>query len=70
MLIRRKIVKDKDKNNTIAIYDNLDLQKSFVETNCRRYPTDSSTMNYEKMIILNKIKIQNYFSENTSKNQS
>ena len=36
-----------NKNNNIAIFDNLDLRKSFVEINGQRYPRDSSTMNYE-----------------------
>ena len=36
------------KNNNIAIIDNLDLRKIFVEIDGQRYPRDSSLMNYEE----------------------
>ena len=37
-----------DKNIKIAIFDNLELQKCFVEIDGQRYPRDSSIKNYEK----------------------
>ena len=36
-----------NRNNNIAVFDKLDLQKSFVEKDGQRYPRDSSFMNYE-----------------------
>ena len=51
-LIRSHQTKDRNetpnKNNIIAIFHNLDLQKSFVEIDGKRYPKDSSTMNYKE----------------------
>ena len=32
----------------VAIFDNLDLRKSYVEIDGQRYPRDSSLMNYEQ----------------------
>ena len=32
----------------VAIFDNLDLRKSYIETDGQRYPRDSSLMNYEQ----------------------
>ena len=32
----------------VAIFDNLDLQKIYIEIDGQRYPRDSSLMNYEK----------------------
>ena len=36
-----------DKNNNIAIFDNLDLRKYYVEIDGQRYPRASFLMNYE-----------------------
>ena len=36
------------KNINIAIFDNLDLRKYYVEIDGQRYPRDSSLMNYEE----------------------
>ena len=35
-------------NSNIAIFDKLDLRKTFVEIDGQRYPRDSSTMSYEE----------------------
>ena len=40
-------------NINIAIFDNLDLRKYYVEIDGQRYPRDSSLMIYEKTVILN-----------------
>ena len=37
-----------NKNNQIAIFDNLNLQKFYVETDSVRYPRDSVLVNYEQ----------------------
>ena len=37
-----------NKNNKIAIFDNLHLRISFVEIDGQRYPRDSSLMKYEE----------------------
>ena len=37
-----------NKNNNIAIFDNLDLGKNYVQIDSRRYPTDSVLINYEE----------------------
>ena len=37
-----------NKNNNIAIFDNLNLQKYYVEINSVRYPRDSVLVNYEQ----------------------
>ena len=43
--LRRTIL---DKKTIIAIFDNLDLRKYFVETDGQRYPRDSVLINYEE----------------------
>ena len=37
-----------DKNNNIAIFDNIDLRKHYVEIVSLRYPRDNVLMNYEQ----------------------
>ena len=37
-----------NKNNNIAIFDNLNLQKNYVEIDSVRYPRDSVLVNYEQ----------------------
>ena len=37
-----------NKNNKIAVFDNLDLRKSYVKIEGQRYPRDSSTMKNEE----------------------
>ena len=37
-----------DKKSSIAIFDNLDLRKYFVEIDGQRYPRDSALINYEE----------------------
>ena len=49
-----------NKNNNIAIFDNLNLQKNYVEIDSVRYPRNSSlerNLFMNKMILLNNIKI-------------
>ena len=61
MLIRRKIELRLQKNNNIAIFDILDLRKSFVEIDGQRYPRDSLTMNYEENDFIEHYKGLNVF---------
>ena len=37
-----------DKKNNLAIFDNLDLRKNYVEVDGQRYPRDSVLINYEE----------------------
>ena len=45
-----------NKNNNIAIFDNLNLQKYYVEIDSLRYPREGVLVNYEQKILLNNIK--------------
>ena len=38
-----------DKKNNIAIFDNLDLRKYYVEIDSVRYPRDGVLVNYEEI---------------------
>ena len=67
-LIRAHQTKDRNetpnKNNNLAIFDNLDLQKSFVEIDGQRYPRDSSTMIHEDTDYIEQYKdIKLFFRE-------
>ena len=46
MLIKHE--QGQNKNNKIAIFDNLNLQKYYVEIDSVRYPRDSVLVNYEQ----------------------
>ena len=68
-LIRAHQTKDRNetpnKNNNIAKFDNLDLQKYFVETDGQRYPRDSSSMNNEEIDYIEQYKdLKLFFREN------
>ena len=41
-----------NKNNNIAIFDNLNLQKYYVEIDSVRYPRDSTLVNYEQNVYI------------------
>ena len=49
-LVRAHQMKDRidtpNKNNNIAIFDNLDLRKYYVESDGKRYPRDNVSINY------------------------
>ena len=45
-----------DKKNNIAIFDNLDLRKNYVEIDGQRHPRDNVLTIFEKKIIFNNIK--------------
>ena len=46
MLIRRKIELSLLKKNNIAIFDNIDIRKCYVEIEGQRYPRDAISINY------------------------
>ena len=50
-----------NKNNNIAIFDNLNLQKYYVEIDSVRYPRDSVLVNYEQNGDIEKYKAFNFF---------
>ena len=50
----------------VAIFDNLDLRKYYIEIDGRRYPRDSSLMNYEQNDYIEQYKDLKYFSKNIS----
>ena len=53
-----------NKNNNIAIFDNLNLQKYFVEIDSVRYPRDSVLVNYEQNDYIEQYKdIKLFFKE-------
>ena len=52
-----------NKNNNIAIFDNLNLQKYFFEIDSIRYPRDSVLRNYEQNDYIEKYKDLNLFSK-------
>ena len=53
-----------NKNNNIAIFDNLNLQKYFIEIESVRYPRDSVLVNYEQSEYIEQYKELNFFSKN------
>ena len=53
-----------NKNDIIAIFDNLNLQNYHVEIDSVRYPRESVLYIMNKMIIFNNIKILKYFLSN------
>ena len=50
-----------NKNNNIAIFDNLDLQKYYVEIDSVRYPQDSVLINYEQNDYIEQYKDLKFF---------
>ena len=54
-----------NKNNNIAIFDNLNLQTYYVEIDSVRYPRDSLLVNYEEKDYIEQYKDLKFFSKNT-----
>ena len=50
-----------NENTNIAIFDNLDLRKSYVDIDGQRYPRDISTMSYEETDYIEQYKDLNIF---------
>ena len=50
-----------NKNNNIAIFDNLNLQKYYVEIDSVKYPRDSVLVNYEQIEYLEQEKDLKFF---------
>ena len=61
-------IDEPNKNNHIAIFDNLDLRKYSVEIDGLRYPRDSLLINYEENDDIEQYKNLYFFSEITSEN--
>ena len=57
------------KKNNIALFDNLDLRKHFVEIDGQRYPRDSSLMNYEENDYIYQYKYLKILLKDISENQ-
>ena len=53
-----------NKNNNVAIFDNLNLQKYYVEIDGLQYPGDSVTLYYEQNDYIEQKKDLNFFSKN------
>ena len=54
-----------DKKINIAIFDNLDLRKNYVEIDGQRYPRDSVLVNYEEKDYIQQYKALNFSFTNT-----
>ena len=54
-----------NKNINVAVFDNLNLQKFYVEIDSVRYPRDSDLVNYEQNDYIEQYKDKNYFSKFT-----
>ena len=51
-------------NKNVAIFDNLDLRKYYIEIDGQRYPRDSSLMNYEQSDYIEQYKdLKLFFKE-------
>ena len=50
-----------NKNNNFAIFDNLNLQKNYVETDGQRYPRDNVLVNFEQNDYIEQYKDLNLF---------
>ena len=57
-----------NKNNNIAIFDNVNLQKYYIEIDSVRYPRDNGLINYEQNDYIEQYKDFKIFLRNISVN--